>query len=151
MLRRNFLKALSSVALMPAARSAPRQKITDIRVVPLKVVRETGKMEPAWNPGTVSTYRIGGGSFIEIRTDQGLIGIGPGMDTDALAASKQQLVGKDPFNIEQRLDPCGTISDRHARSPASKSRSGTWSARARNSRFINCGARRKIVSQRTPA
>ncbi|HLJ13832.1 MAG TPA: mandelate racemase/muconate lactonizing enzyme family protein [Bryobacteraceae bacterium] len=100
MIRRDFLKALPPLALSPAARSAPRLKITAIQVAPLKTVREIGKMEPAWNPGTPMTYRIGGGSFTEIQTDQGLTGIGPGMDAGALPASRIQLLGKDPFDIE---------------------------------------------------
>ena len=92
-------------SLMAQSRSAVPLKITDIRIVNLKVVRETGKMEAAWDPGTLTTERIGGGSVIEIQTDQGLIGIGPGMDAGSLAAAKAQLIGKDPFNIEQLAGP----------------------------------------------
>jgi hypothetical protein len=88
MLRRDFLKSVPPVVLMPQQRSAPRLKITDIRVVNLKSVRETGKMEAAWNPGTVTTHRIGGGSVIEIHTDQGLSGIGPAIDNGALESGK---------------------------------------------------------------
>ena len=44
---------------------------------------------------------VGGGSFVEIHTDQGLTGIGPGLDPDLLPAAKAQLVGKDPFDIEE--------------------------------------------------
>ena len=101
MLRRDLLKAIPPLALAGAARANPRLKITDIRIIPLKVVREVGRMEAAWNPGTVGTYRIGGGSYVEIHTDQGLIGIGPGMEASALPASKAQLLGKDPFDVEQ--------------------------------------------------
>ena len=101
MLRRDLLKIIPSVAMLPAVQSAPRLKIAGIRVVPLKVVRETGMMEAAWNPGTRTMHRIGGGSFTEIRTDQGLAGIGPGMDAGSLPAAKAQLVGKDPFDLEQ--------------------------------------------------
>jgi D-galactarolactone cycloisomerase len=90
---------------MPQLRSAPRLKITDIRIVSLKVVRETGKMEAAWNPGTVSTYRIGGGSIIEIHTDQGLSGIGPAIDAATLDSCKAQLIGQDPFHVEQMAGP----------------------------------------------
>ena len=90
---------------MPQLSSAPRLKITDIRIVKLRVVRETGKMEAAWNPGTVSMHRIGGDSVIEIHTDQGLSGIGPAVDTDALELGKTQLIGKDPFNVEQVAGP----------------------------------------------
>ena len=105
MLRRDFLKSVPAVALMPLLRSAARLKITDIRVVNLKTVRETGQMEAAWNPGTVSTHRIGGGSVIEVLTDQGLSGIGPAIESGALEAAKAQLAGKDPFDIEQLAGP----------------------------------------------
>jgi L-alanine-DL-glutamate epimerase-like enolase superfamily enzyme len=112
MQRRDFLKSaplamlmpqLSS--LMPQLHSAVRFKITDIRIVNLKVVRETGKIEAAWNPGTVITERIGGGSVTEIHSDQGLSGIGPGMDPASLDAAKSQLIGKDPFDIERLAGP----------------------------------------------
>ena len=105
MLRRDFLKSVPAVALMPQLRSAPRLKITDIRIVNLKTVRETGQMEAAWNPGTVSTHRMGGGSVIEVLTDQGLSGIGPAIESGALESAKAQLAGKDPFNIEQLAGP----------------------------------------------
>ncbi len=105
MLRRDFLKSVPAVALMPQLRSAPRLKITDIRVVNLKTVRETGQMEAAWNPGTVSTHRIGGGSVIEVLTDQGLSGIGPAIESGGLEAAKAQVAGKDPFDIEQLAGP----------------------------------------------
>jgi L-alanine-DL-glutamate epimerase-like enolase superfamily enzyme len=105
MLRRSFLKSALPVSLMPQLREAPRIKITNIRIVNLKSVRETGKMEAAWNPGTLTTHRIGGGSIIEIYTDQGLSGIGPAIDSSALEPAKAQLVGKDPFAIEQLAGP----------------------------------------------
>ncbi|MGO9255714.1 MAG: mandelate racemase/muconate lactonizing enzyme family protein [Bryobacteraceae bacterium] len=105
MQRRGFLKAIPAALMLPAAQSASRLKITDIRVVALKTIRETGTMEAAWNPGTRTTYRMGGGSFTEIRTDQGLTGIGPGMDTASVPACKAQLLGKDPFDIEQSAGP----------------------------------------------
>ena len=105
MLRRDFLMSVPLAVLLPQLRSASRLKITDIRIVNLKVVRETGKMEAAWDPGTVNTYRIGGGSVIEIHTDQGLLGIGPGMDPVSLEAAKSQLIGRDPFSLEQLAGP----------------------------------------------
>jgi D-galactarolactone cycloisomerase len=101
MLRRDLLRALPPIALAPAVRSAPRLKITDIRVVQLKTVREVGIIEPAWNPGGSMEQRIGGGSFLEILTDQGLSGIGPTLEPGILPAAKAQLAGKDPFDIEQ--------------------------------------------------
>ena len=105
MQRRNFLKSVPPVILIPQLRSAPKLKITDIRIVNLKVGRETGKMEAAWNPGTLTTHRVGGGSFIEIHTDQGLSGIGPAIDSGALESAKAQLIGRDPFGIEQLAGP----------------------------------------------
>lgn len=105
MLRRDLLKSITPMMLAPQLGSAPRIKITDIQIVNLKVVRETGKMEAAWNPGTVNTYRIGGGSVIEIHTDQGLTGIGPGIDRGALDQAKAQLVGRDPFSIAEIAGP----------------------------------------------
>jgi D-galactarolactone cycloisomerase len=105
MRRRDFLKSAPPVVLMPQLSSAPRLKITDIRIVNLKVVRETGKMEAAWNPGTVNIHRIGGGSVIEIHTDQGFSGIGPAIDAASLELGKEQLIGKDPFNVEQMAGP----------------------------------------------
>ena len=105
MQRRDFLKSAPLVALLPQLHAAVPLKITDIRIVNLKVVRETGKMEMAWNPGTITTQRIGGGSVIEIQTDQGLVGIGPAIDSSVLESAKAQLVGKDPFHIEQLAGP----------------------------------------------
>jgi L-alanine-DL-glutamate epimerase-like enolase superfamily enzyme len=100
---------------MPQLRSAARLKITGIRIVNLRVVRETGKMEPAWDPGTLTTWRIGGGSVIEIQTDQGLTGIGPGIDPAELEESQAQLVGRDPFSIEQFAGPLRYYLGRSAR------------------------------------
>jgi hypothetical protein len=74
MLRRDFLKSLTPVVLMPQLGSAPRLKITDIRIVNLKSGRETGKIEAAWNPGTLTTQRIGGGSVIRSSHRSGTFG-----------------------------------------------------------------------------
>jgi L-alanine-DL-glutamate epimerase-like enolase superfamily enzyme len=105
MRRRDFLMSIPLAVLVPQLRSTAPLKITGIRIVNLKVVRETGKMEAAWNPGTVTTWRIGGGSIVEIQTDQGISGIGPGIDPSELEAAKSQLAGKDPFSIEQLAGP----------------------------------------------
>ncbi len=117
--RRNFLQAFSSGALLAAAQTAPRQKITGVRIVPLKVLRDAGTMEAAWNPGTRTLERIGGGSYLEMQTDQGLVGIGPGMETAALDAARQQVLGKDPFDIEQLAGPLRYYLGGNARAVAS--------------------------------
>jgi L-alanine-DL-glutamate epimerase-like enolase superfamily enzyme len=105
MLRRDFLTTVPAVAIASALREAPRLKITDVRLVPLKVLRETGKMEAAWNPGVSTMRRVGGGAYLEIHTDHGLIGIGPEMGAGSIEGTKAQLVGKDPFDIEQLAGP----------------------------------------------
>jgi L-alanine-DL-glutamate epimerase-like enolase superfamily enzyme len=76
-------------------------KIIDVRLVALRTIREVGAIEPAWNPGGRMQFRIGGGSYVEVLTDQGLTGIGPGMDPALLPSVKAQLAGKDPFDTEQ--------------------------------------------------
>ena len=86
MKRREFLSGLSSSAAALASLSVPgaalaqneRPRITDIRVHRLRTLGETGIMESAWAPGRPYMRRIGGGSFTEILTDQGITGIAPG-------------------------------------------------------------------------
>jgi L-alanine-DL-glutamate epimerase-like enolase superfamily enzyme len=103
--RRAFLSTAAGACALPqvpiAAQSrVERLKITDVRVVPLKLVKTVGSIEPAWDPGGSMTFQVGGGSFVELRTDQGLVGIGPGMRPDLLPVVKAQLLGRDPFDVE---------------------------------------------------
>ncbi len=106
MKRRSFLSSLAPLALAPAvipalfAAQSERMKITDIRVFRMKVVKETGTMEPAWAPGQVMRRGIGGGSITEITTDSGITGIAPGMNPSGINRIKRLLVGKDPFDTE---------------------------------------------------
>lgn len=81
--------------------AASRLKITEIRLIPLKTLEEIGALEPAWDPGGKMLFHRGGGSFVEIHTDQGLVGIGPGVDPGLLPALQARLVGQDPFDVEQ--------------------------------------------------
>ncbi len=76
-----------------------RLKITEVRSVQLRVIKEIGWLEPAWAPGSRMTFRQGGGSIVEIHTDQGLVGIGPAGGQNPAAAG-QSLVGKDPFDVD---------------------------------------------------
>src|SRR5206468_6559219 len=80
-----------------------RLKITEIRNVPLKAIEELGTLEPAWDPGGKWTFWRGGGSFVEVHTDEGLVGIGPGIDPGLLPVLNARLVGQDPFDTEQHL------------------------------------------------
>jgi D-galactarolactone cycloisomerase len=76
-------------------------RITDLRLVPLRTVREVGVIEPAWNVGGQMSFTIGGGAYLEIVTNEGLVGIGPGFDPALLSTIKSHLVGSDPFAVEQ--------------------------------------------------
>jgi L-alanine-DL-glutamate epimerase-like enolase superfamily enzyme len=100
MRRRDFLKALPAVAAIPVVprlRGA-RIKITNIRNVPLKTVKDLGSY-PDWL-GNPRAIRIGGGAFVEVQSDQGIAGIGPAMDETLLPAVKNLLVGADPFDVD---------------------------------------------------
>lgn len=104
-MRRRDLLAWFAMGAAPfaakAQKAAGRAKITSVRNVNLRVVREIGTLEPAWNPGGSMPFAAGGGSYLEIVTDQGLTGIGPGIDPALVDAVSRQLVGKDPFDTEQ--------------------------------------------------
>lgn len=85
---------------MPApARS--RIKVTDVKVIPLRVVRDVGEIEPAWSPGSRMRVQVGGGAFTQVETDAGITGIGHAIDPSLLPGVKAYLTGKDPFDIEQ--------------------------------------------------
>lgn len=77
----------------------PRLKITDVKSISLRVVESVGEIKPAWDP-RIWRPQVGGGSFVEVHTDQGLVGIGPAVDASLIPAVKEHLLGKDPFDIE---------------------------------------------------
>ena len=109
MSRRDFLRAgtlaLASFAgaFQAAAQTgkAPaRIKITDIRSVKLRMVKDLGTMDQiSANPPLRYRTTTGGGSFTEVHTDAGLVGIGPGVDEGTLAFARNLLMGKDPFDM----------------------------------------------------
>jgi D-galactarolactone cycloisomerase len=107
--RRSFLAGTGILAAarpaMPqtVVQHAGRLKITGLRLVRLKVIKEAGTLEPSWNPGGTVSFRAGGGSFLEIRTDQGPTGIGPGIDPLLVPAFEAKLKGKDPFDTDQHM------------------------------------------------
>lgn len=104
MRRRDLLASFSVLAApfqVAAQRSAGRNRISEIRLLNLKTLRVAGEIEPAWNPGTKTRYTVGGGSLLEIRTEQGITGIAPGIDPALLDAVRAQLMGKDPFDTEE--------------------------------------------------
>jgi D-galactarolactone cycloisomerase len=77
-----------------------RLRVTEVRLVPLRIIREAGSLEPAWDPGRRMRFRVGGGEYLEILTDQGLVGIGPAIDPSLVPIVNEQLAGKDPFDVE---------------------------------------------------
>jgi D-galactarolactone cycloisomerase len=77
-----------------------RMKITGVRTFQLKTIKEIGTLEPAWAPGSRMMFRQGGDAIVEIVTDQGVSGIGPVTNSTNPAAAKNQLTGKDPFDID---------------------------------------------------
>jgi D-galactarolactone cycloisomerase len=99
MQRRDFLKALPALAMVPRLLAA-QIKITDIRIVRLRVIKEVGSFQGFMGPGDTNVVRIGGGSIVEVHTDAGLVGIGPAIDPVQLPALKAQLIGQDPFDIQ---------------------------------------------------
>lgn len=76
-------------------------RITDVKVINLRTVKDVGAIEPAWSPGRKMQVQLGGGSFTEVYTDEGVSGIGPGMDPQLVPTVKQTIDGQDPFDIEQ--------------------------------------------------
>jgi hypothetical protein len=96
MKRREFLGAAiagtASVTLHPAVTRAQvgmRAKITDIKLARVKVVRELGVLDNTnFIPGMRPTYRVGGGTIVQVVTDQGLVGFGPGVEPPVLEQGK---------------------------------------------------------------
>ena len=80
--------------------TASRLKITEIKLLNLRVVEDIGDIEPAWDLGGKMHFTRGGGSVVEIHTDAGLVGIGPGVAPDLLPLLNAHLVGQDPFDTE---------------------------------------------------
>ena len=62
-------------------------------------MRETGTIIN-W-VGIPNAQRIGRTSFIEVHTDQGLIGLAPTATQEDVAGLKRKLTGRDPFDIER--------------------------------------------------
>lgn len=111
MRRRDFVKATafgtagtlfaSTFRASAKAGAAPvRLKITDIRSVQLRMVKDLGMLEQiSSEPPLRYRTTTGGGRFIEVHTDQGLVGIGPGVDDQTITFAKALLIGKDPFDM----------------------------------------------------
>jgi L-alanine-DL-glutamate epimerase-like enolase superfamily enzyme len=110
--RRTFLQTLSAAAALPfladadllaqaQQRAGGRVRITDVKVQRLRIEKDWGTYEDY--VGGRRGGRTGGGAIVEIYTDQGLVGIGPGIAPAALDPIKTFLTGKDPFDINRHV------------------------------------------------
>ncbi len=76
-------------------------QITDVCIRRLRVIEEVGTVELAWSPGDKMPILKGGGSFVEVLTDEGIAGIGPEIDDRFIPILKKVLVGRNPMEVEQ--------------------------------------------------
>jgi L-alanine-DL-glutamate epimerase-like enolase superfamily enzyme len=76
-------------------------RITDIKLLHLRTIEDMGTIEPAWDVGGQMRFERGGGSFVEIHTNEGVTGIGPGIAELFLEHIRERLIGEDPFEIEK--------------------------------------------------
>ena len=77
-------------------------RIAEFEVIRLQGPRFTETVRPAWAPGTSWSQR--GATLVKLTTDEGIVGWGtPGYSDTPLLESwvKPQLLGKDPFALEQ--------------------------------------------------
>src|SRR5438874_1826648 len=114
--RRDLLKALPAIPMMSLL-GAARARITDVRLVRLKLVKEVGTY-PDWVGGTRFS-RIGGGAIVQVHTDQGVTGIGPEVDPAQLPQIKNLLMGADPFDVESHAARLSALPAVGLRGPAS--------------------------------
>jgi L-alanine-DL-glutamate epimerase-like enolase superfamily enzyme len=108
MRRRDILGALPAAALAAGTLPAAAQqqsvgapiKITDIRLLRLRIIKDLGSVVGFMGPWDFNRALVGGGTVLEVHTNQGLVGIGPGIDPVQLPGLKAQLIGEDPFNLQ---------------------------------------------------
>ncbi len=138
MRRRDLLAALpAALAASAAAAQVPtlngvRMKITDIKLQRVRVLKQLGTLVGFNGPWDINTVNVGGGAFIEVHTDQGLVGLGPAVDPVQLPRLKHDCVGRDPFALQQMIsdmkDTSGLSPERHLElmaSPEAKSSDNT--------------------------
>jgi L-alanine-DL-glutamate epimerase-like enolase superfamily enzyme len=110
--RRTFLQAIAATGALPLVAETPllsqvkqaaagRIKIAGVRLQRLRVEKEWGSYEDYM--GNRRSGRTGGGAITEIATDQGLVGIGPGINPAAVQAINDYLTGKDPFDVNRHM------------------------------------------------
>jgi len=104
LIRRELLQGLALGATglsIPAFAQQPRTRIREIRLKRVRVVRELGTFVSALRvPPSREVVRVGGWTIVEIVTDSGHVGIGPGIDPSVLGTAQSILASEDPFDIE---------------------------------------------------
>jgi D-galactarolactone cycloisomerase len=75
-------------------------RITDVSIARVRTIEHVGDIEPAWDVGGAMRFERGGGTIVQVHTDAGITGIGPGMDLSFLPTVRRLLVGQDPFDVE---------------------------------------------------
>lgn len=121
-LRRNFFKALpgltAAAAILPAptlaqaaqAARVGRLQITDVRLIKIRLIQDKGGVPRRLDKIPADTgplaIQIGGFTAIEIHTNEGLVGLGPGIPPQDVAAAKRTLVGQDPWDLNK---PTGAV------------------------------------------
>ena len=92
--------------LVPKTTGAAQFKITDIRLIKIRLVEDVGTVPRRIGVGLAGGLQvaIGGFTVTEVHTDQGLVGIGPGIEPGALGRVQDLLVGQDPFDINRHAD-----------------------------------------------
>ena len=115
MRRRDFFKTLpgltATAAMLPAqaltaqTARAGRLQISDVRLIKIRLIKDKGSIprrEDNIRPDTGPLpIQIGGFTAIEVHTNEGLVGIGPGISPQELAGAKRTLVGKDPWDLNK--------------------------------------------------
>ena len=107
MRRRDILGALPAAALTAGTLPAAAQqqsvgapiKITDIRLLRLRIIKDLGSVVGFMGPWDFNRALVGGGTVLEVHTNQGLVGIGPGIDPVQLPGLKAQLIGSGVITI----------------------------------------------------
>src|SRR6185503_13432502 len=106
MRRRDFCKVLPGLAALPLfypkSAHAAKFKITDVRLSRVRLIKDAGTVPRRVGvTGGGLPISIGGFTVTEVRTDQGLVGIGPGIEPAVLKQVQGLLVGQDPFDINR--------------------------------------------------
>jgi D-galactarolactone cycloisomerase len=113
--RRDFFKTLpgltATAAMLPAtalaaqAARAGRLQISDVRLIKIRLIKDKGSIPRRVDKIPADTgplpIQIGGFTAIEIHTNEGLVGIGPGISPQEVAGAKRTLVGKDPWDMNK--------------------------------------------------